>query len=86
MTSAAHWATTLSIPVDASWVPGTYLIKVSDGQYASYAPLTVRDDTGTKHDLMIQQATTTWQAYNTYGGVGFYSVAVPKFKLPTEQP
>jgi hypothetical protein len=73
MTSAAHWTKTLDIPVNDDWVPGAYLIKVSDGQYASYAPLTVRDDTGTEHDLMIQQATTTWQAYNSYGGVGFYS-------------
>lgn len=73
MTSAAHWTKTLSIAVNKDWIPGTYLIKVSDGQYASYAPLTVRDDTGTKHDLLIQQANTTWQAYNTYGGVGFYS-------------
>lgn len=76
MTSAAHWTTTASIPVNAAWVPGTYLIKVSGGGAASYAPLTVRDDSGTKHDLLIQQATTTWEAYNTYGGVGFYSGGV----------
>ncbi|MEJ1132827.1 N,N-dimethylformamidase beta subunit family domain-containing protein [Kribbella sp. CCNWLW197] len=76
MTSAAHWTKTLDIPVTAAWIPGTYLIRVSDGQYASFAPLTVRDDTGTKHDLMIQQATTTWQAYNRYGGLSFYSGGV----------
>jgi hypothetical protein len=73
MTSAAHWTKTLTIPVDKDWVPGTYLIKVSDGTSASYAPLTVRDDTGTKHDLLIQQANATWQAYNSYGGVSFYT-------------
>lgn len=73
MTSAAHWTKTLSIPVDKDWVPGTYLIKISDGTTATYAPLTIRDDTGTKHALLIQQATTTWQAYNSYGGVSFYS-------------
>jgi hypothetical protein len=73
MTSAATWTKTLSIPVDNTWVPGTYLIKVSDGTYASYAPLTVRDDTGTKHDLLIQQANATWEAYNSYGGVSFYT-------------
>ncbi|MEV4261152.1 N,N-dimethylformamidase beta subunit family domain-containing protein [Kribbella sp. NPDC049584] len=73
MTTAANWTKTLSIPVDNTWVPGTYLIKVSDGTYASYAPLTVRDDTGTKHDLLIQQANATWQAYNSYGGVSFYT-------------
>ena len=76
MTSAAHWTKTLSIPVDKAWVPGTYLIKVSDGTSASYAPLTVRDDTGTKHDLLIQQANATWQAYNSYGGAGFYTGGV----------
>lgn len=73
MTSAAAWSTTASIPVTATWVPGTYLVKVSGGGAASYAPLTVRDDSGTKHDLLIQQATATWEAYNKYGGVGFYS-------------
>lgn len=73
MTSAASWTKTLSIPVDKDWVPGTYLIKVSDGTYASYAPLTIRDDTGTKHDLLIQQANATWEAYNSYGGVSFYT-------------
>ncbi|TCM50300.1 N,N-dimethylformamidase beta subunit family domain-containing protein [Kribbella sp. VKM Ac-2568] len=73
MTSAAHWSKTLSILVDSAWVPGTYLIKVSDGTSASYAPLTIRDDTGTKHDLLIQQANATWEAYNKYGGVSFYS-------------
>ncbi len=76
MTSAAHWTTTASIPINATWVPGTYLIKVSGGGAASYAPLTIRDDSGTKHELLIQQATTTWQAYNSYGGVGFYSGGV----------
>ncbi|GAA2806474.1 N,N-dimethylformamidase beta subunit family domain-containing protein [Kribbella solani] len=73
MTSAAQWSKTLTVPVTKDWVPGTYLIRVSDGTYASYAPLTVRDDTGTKHALLIQQANTTWEAYNSWGGVSFYS-------------
>ena len=73
MASAANWTKTLTIPVTAAWVPGTYLIRVSGGGYASYVPLTVRDDTGRKHALLIQQATTTWQAYNKYGGLSFYS-------------
>ncbi|MEV0791433.1 N,N-dimethylformamidase beta subunit family domain-containing protein [Kribbella sp. NPDC050459] len=73
MTSAASWSKTLSIPVTKDWVPGPYLVKISDGTSAAYAPLTVRDDTGTKHDLLIQQANTTWEAYNSWGGVSFYS-------------
>ncbi|MGW1344553.1 N,N-dimethylformamidase beta subunit family domain-containing protein [Kribbella sp. NPDC002412] len=73
MASAANWSRTLSIPVTADWVPGTYLIRVSDGTYASYAPLTIRDDTGHRHELLVQQANTTWAAYNWYGGRSFYS-------------
>ncbi|MEV6890860.1 N,N-dimethylformamidase beta subunit family domain-containing protein [Kribbella sp. NPDC051137] len=75
MASAANWSKTLTLRVDRNWVPGTYLIKISDGRYASYAPLTVRDDTRHKHALLIQQASTTWEAYNWYGGRSFYSSA-----------
>jgi hypothetical protein len=73
MVSAANWSKTLSIPIDKTFVPGTYLIKVSDGTYATYAPLTVRDDSGTQHDMLLQQATTTWSAYNDWGGRSWYS-------------
>lgn len=87
MTSAADWTTTASIPVDAAWIPGTYLIKVSGGGFASYAPLTIRDDSGTKHDLLIQQATATWEAYNNYGGVSFYtSLATGSGRLTYDRP
>ena len=46
MVSAANWTTTLTIPVTRDWVPGVYLIRIDDGTYATYAPLTVRDDSG----------------------------------------
>jgi hypothetical protein len=62
MVSAKNWSTTLTVTIDDKWVPGTYLFKITDGTYSTYAPLTVRDDTGTKHDILIQQATTTWAA------------------------
>ncbi|MGZ0153501.1 N,N-dimethylformamidase beta subunit family domain-containing protein [Kribbella sp. WER1] len=87
MVSAADWTKTLSIPVDKDWVPGTYLIKISDGTLATYVPLTVRDDTGAKHDLLIQQATATWQAYNAYGGRSFYtSLSAGSGRLTFDRP
>ncbi|HWD81218.1 MAG TPA: N,N-dimethylformamidase beta subunit family domain-containing protein [Kribbella sp.] len=87
MTSAADWTKTLSIPIGKDWIPGTYLIKVIDGTSATYAPLTVRDDTGTKHALLIQQATATWQAYNSYGGVSFYtSLSAGSGRLTFDRP
>ena len=70
--TAESWTPTLTVDVTADWTPGTYLLRVSDGTLATYAPLTVRDDTGTKHDYLLQQATATWQAYNVYGGYSFY--------------
>jgi hypothetical protein len=74
MVDASRWFLTLGIRVDGSYTPGTYLIKVSDRSGRStYVPFTVRDDTGTKHALLLQQATTTWQAYNKFGGRSFYT-------------
>ena len=75
MVDASSWSLTLGIRVDGSFPPGTYLIKISDREGRStYVPFTVRDDTGTTHALLLQQATTTWQAYNKYGGRSFYTV------------
>ena len=74
MVDASGWNLTLGIRVDGSYTPGTYLVKIWDkiGNY-TYVPFTVREDTGTKHAVLLQQASTTWQAYNKYGGRSFYT-------------
>jgi hypothetical protein len=72
MVSAKNWIKTLTVAIDDRFVPGTYLFRITDGTYSTYSPLTVRDDTRTKHDILIQQATTTWSAYNRWGGYSFY--------------
>lgn len=71
--TTAPWTTTVEVAVDREFVPGTYLFKISNASEATYVPLTVRDDTGVTHDVLVQQATTTWQAYNRWGGNSFYS-------------
>jgi hypothetical protein len=75
MVDASSWSLNLGIRVDGNYTPGTYLVKITDrvGHY-TYVPFTVRDDTGTKHSMLLQQASTTWQAYNKYGGRSFYTV------------
>lgn len=74
---ASNWRTNIGIRIDGRFMPGVYLAKFADGAgHFTYIPFTVRDDSGTKHDYLLQQATTTWQAYNNYGGSSFYS-AVP---------
>ena len=74
MVDASNWALNLGIRVDGNYTPGTYLVKITDkvGMY-TYVPFTVRDDTQSKHSFLIQQASTTWQAYNRFGGRSFYT-------------
>jgi hypothetical protein len=69
----ASWKPTTTIHVDAAWPPGDYLLKLAgDGGQQRYVPLTVVDDTSTA-DLVIQNAVTTWQAYNNWGGYNLYN-------------
>lgn len=71
--TTAPWSTTLQVGIEDTFVPGTYLFRVENATEQTYVPLTVRDDTGTVHDVLLQQATATWQAYNRWGGNSFYS-------------
>lgn len=74
MADASHWNYNLGIRIDGRFTPGTYLAKPTDPVgHETNVPFTVRDDTGVKHDFLLQQATTTWQAYNKYGNYSFYS-------------
>ena len=64
----APWSKTVDVDVDASWPPGAYLLKlVADGIAQRYVPLTIRDDDSTAA-LVVQNAVTTWQAYNHWAG------------------
>jgi hypothetical protein len=71
-TIEARWPASLRFRVTRAWVPGDYLLKlVSSSGGESYVPLTIRDDTSTAA-LVIQNAVTTWQAYNRWGGYSLY--------------
>jgi hypothetical protein len=68
----AHWHPSLDVTVQPDWPPGDYLLKLvgQDGPQR-YVPLTVRDD-HSHAALVIQNAVTTWQAYNGWGGYSLY--------------
>jgi hypothetical protein len=69
---SAPWHPSLTVPIDATWPPGDYLLKlVGDGGQQRYVPLTVIDDASTA-PLVIENAVTTWQAYNDWGGYNLY--------------
>lgn len=68
----APWSPSLDVAIDASWIQGTYLLKlVSSVGGQSYIPLIVRDDSS-RAALVVQAEVTTWQAYNRWGGYSLY--------------
>jgi hypothetical protein len=70
---SAPWRASLTISIDATWPPGDYLLKlVGDGGQQRYVPLTVVDYASTA-PLVIQNAVTTWEAYNDWGGYNLYN-------------
>ena len=68
----ATWKPSLNFPVTSRWVQGAYLLLlVASNGSKSYIPITIRDDSS-HADLVIQLPTTTWQAYNRWGGYSLY--------------
>jgi hypothetical protein len=68
-----RWEPSLSVPVDSTWPPGCYLLKLvapAEG-VQQWVPLTVRDDSSHAAFLMMN-AVTEWQAYNEWGGYSLY--------------
>jgi len=72
-----QWKPTFSVVVDATWLSGQYLFKLtrSDG-FESYVPLLVREAVP-RAPILFQSSVTTWQAYNSWGGASLYLNAMP---------
>jgi len=68
---ATRWRRSLIIAVGPDWVPGDYLLKLVAATGQRYVPLTLRDDRS-RAALVVQNAVTTWQAYNLWGGRDLY--------------
>jgi hypothetical protein len=68
---AARWRPSLTLRIDRAWPPGVYLLKLVAATGQRYVPLTVRDDRS-HAALVVQDAVTTWQAYNRWGGRSLY--------------
>jgi hypothetical protein len=68
---ATHWQPSLTLTVGRAWPSGDYLLKLVASTGQRYVPLTVRDD-ASHAALLVQNAVTTWQAYNPWGGRNLY--------------
>jgi len=67
-----QWGTAFAVIVDAAWVTGYYLFKLTnDDGLESYVPLIVRESER-QSPLLMQASVTTWQAYNGWGGLSLY--------------
>jgi hypothetical protein len=70
---AERWPVAATIPVDASWPPGMYLVEIApvgQGQ-PSFMPLVVRTS-GVRSPYLLLASDLTWLAYNQYGRRSLY--------------
>ena len=71
-TVECRWKPSIEVPIDATWPPGTYLLKlVGVGGEQGFVPFCVRDD-ASESALLVMQGVTSWQAYNRWGGYSLY--------------
>jgi hypothetical protein len=68
----APWRPSLALPT-AGWPPGSYLLRLDASSGAQqYVPLVIRSRSVAGRVVLIQ-STTTYQAYNWWGGYSLYS-------------
>lgn len=89
-TVAAGWPVTLRVPT-GGWLPGDYLFRLTDPTgVQSWVPETVRSSSAVGAVVLLN-ATTTWQAYNAWGGWSLYhgprgGYATRAFAVSTQRP
>lgn len=65
------WQNAFTVPVDASWLSGLYVVKIwRADKFMRFAPFVVRDRRPA--DILFTPNFTTYQAYNTWGGESLY--------------
>jgi hypothetical protein len=66
------WKTDYTLVIPSNWTTGSYLAKlINKNGYVNYINFTVRDDSS-HSDILLQNSTNTWQAYNKWGGAALY--------------
>jgi hypothetical protein len=72
------WTTAIQLTVEASWLSGYYLLKLTtDDGFESHVPLLIRES-GRTAPLLMQANVTRWQAYNLWGGINLYVNHLPR--------
>ncbi|HEX7472573.1 MAG TPA: N,N-dimethylformamidase beta subunit family domain-containing protein [Candidatus Limnocylindrales bacterium] len=70
----AGWPAALEIEIPPDWPSGMYLaVFTAASGGIGCAPLVVRPSPGPPAPVLFVSASTTWQAYNNWGGADFYA-------------
>jgi hypothetical protein len=72
--TCSTWKSTYSLPIPDDWASGVYLAQINspDGQQQNDTVFVVRQDERPSA-MLYQMSTSTFQAYNNYGGKSTYS-------------
>lgn len=77
-TMTARWTPSLTVDT-TGWTPGDYLLRLDTStRHMSYVPLAVRAPSAVGRVVLLN-AVTTWQAYNTWGCCDLYAGADGNF-------
>lgn len=68
-----HWPMALEIPVETSWPSGYYRVTVSNPDDRADACFIIRPLLNDPAPILLVLATTTWNAYNDWGGPSLYT-------------
>jgi hypothetical protein len=87
----ARWSATDTLVVPSGWVSGYYLavFRLTSGPSAGetgFAPFIVQAPAGDHSAILIQVPSNTWQAYNPWGGLSFYTKPTRAVKVSFDRP
>lgn len=70
--NGCDWQPTVNIEIDSAWASGFYLVRLrgADGETAEAFFVVKATETG---DALLVLSTSTWAAYNDWGGPSFYT-------------
>ena len=71
--AGCRWPAALDIPIGDGWRSGYYAVTVTSDQGRSDAFLVVRPSDGERASMLLVLSTTTWNAYNDWGGPSLYT-------------
>ena len=71
--SGCGWPATIEIPLDPAWRSGYYAVTLAAGDERADACFVIRPRLEDPAPILLVLATTTWNAYNDWGGPSLYT-------------